>query len=80
MNVSVLLYVPVRSGSVAPMCCLKEIVTGSLATGASQVVFEKATSSGDGSANVPFIRCPGSETLSVASPALEITLAVVEAV
>ena len=62
------------------MCCLNEIVTGSLDTGASQVDFEKATSSGDGSENEPFIRWPGSETLSAASPALEITLAVVEAV
>ena len=34
VNVSVLLYVPVRSGSLAPMACLKPIGTTSLDTGA----------------------------------------------
>ena len=33
VNVSVLLYVPVRSGSVAPIDCLSAIVTGSLDVG-----------------------------------------------
>ena len=37
VNVSVLLYVPVRSGSPAPMDCLKATVTGSLLTGPVQV-------------------------------------------
>ena len=69
-----------RSASVAPMCCLKPIVTASLDTGAFQADFDSDTSSGDGSANVPFIRWPGSEYDSAASPAVEITLAVVEAV
>ena len=80
VNVSVLEYVPVRSASPAPMCCLKLIVTGSLETGADQVDFENETSSGDGSANVPFIRLPGADDVSVASPAEEMTLAEVEAV
>ena len=61
------------------MCCEKPIVTGSLETGPVHVDFERLTTSGDGSANVPFIRWPGSDTLSVASPAVEMTLAVVEA-
>ena len=38
------------------------------------------TCSGSGSANVPFIRWPGSLTVSVASSAVLITFAVVEAV
>ena len=33
VNVSVLLYVPVRRASPAPMACLKATVTGSLLTG-----------------------------------------------
>ena len=35
MNVSVLAYVPVRSGSLAAIDCLKSIVTLSLETGAA---------------------------------------------
>ena len=77
---SVLLYDPVRSASAAPMCCLKPIVTASLEVGPVQADFEKDTSSGDGSANAPFIRWPGSDDVSVASPAEEITVAVVDAV
>ena len=61
------------------MCCLNAIVTASLATGAVQVDFEIETCSGDGSVNAPLARWPGSLTLSVASPAVEITLAVVDA-
>ena len=80
VKVSVFAYAPVRSASVAPTCCLNAIVTGSLATGPVQVDFEKLTSSGDGSANAPFIRWPGSDTVSAASPAEEMTLAVVAAV
>ena len=80
MNVSVLEYVPVRSASPAPMCCLKLIVTDSLDVGADQVDFENETSSGDGSENAPFVRLPGVEDVSVASPAVEMTLAVVDAV
>ena len=37
VNVSVLLYVPVRRASPAPMACLKATVTGSLLTGPGQV-------------------------------------------
>ena len=33
VNVSVLLYAPVRSGSDAPIACLKRIVSGSLLAG-----------------------------------------------
>ena len=62
------------------MCCLNAIATGSLDTGAVHVDFDRATSSGEGSAKVPFVKWPGSDTLSVASPADEITLAVVDAV
>src|SRR5262245_12317268 len=80
VNVSVLLYVPVRSASLAPMCCLKPTVTTSLDTGAVHAAFDNETSSGDGSENVPLVRCPGSEYVSAASPAVEMTLAVVEVV
>ena len=80
VNVSVLEYAPVRSASVAPMCCLNAIVTGSLETGAVQVALLNATCSGSGSVNVPFVRWPGSDTVSAASPAVEMTLAVVVAV
>ena len=62
------------------MCCLNVIVTGSLDTGADHADFENSTPSGDGSAKAPFIRCPGSETERVASPAVEITFAEVVAV
>ena len=40
VNVSVLLYVPVRRASPAPMACLKATVTGSLLTGPGQVSSE----------------------------------------
>ena len=64
----------------APMCCLNAIVTGSLETGAVQVALLKETSSGEGSANAPLVRWPGSLTVSAASPAVLITFAVVLAV
>ena len=38
VNVSVLLYVPVRSGSLAPIDCLKPIVTASLEVGPFHVL------------------------------------------
>ena len=59
------------------MCCLNAIVTGSLDTGADHVLLENATCSGSGSVNAPLLRWPGSPTLSVALPAVEITFAVV---
>src|SRR4051795_12072536 len=62
------------------MCWLNPIVTGSLDTGADQVLLENATSSGSCSVNAPLLRWPGSETLSAASPAVEMTFAVVCAV
>ena len=79
VNVSVFEYAPVRSASVASMCCLNAIVTGSLDTGAVHVALENETSSGDGSENAPLTRWPGSDTVSAASPAVEITFAVVDA-
>jgi hypothetical protein len=80
LKVTVIEYAPVRSASVASMCCLNVIVTLSLDTGAAQADFENSTPSADGSENAPFVRCPGSDTVSVASPAVEMTLASVVAV
>ena len=51
--------------------------TGPVQTEAGSPIF---TRSGCGSVNDPFCRCPGSEVLSAASPADEITFAVVDAV
>ena len=65
-----------RSGSAESMCCLNVIVTGSLDTGAVQAALLNSTTSGDGSANVPLVSLPGSETVSAASPAVLITFAV----
>src|SRR4051812_31209818 len=62
------------------MCWRNVIVTGSLETGAVHDAFENSTRSGSGSENEPLVRWPGSDTLSAASPAVEITLAEVEAV
>src|SRR5262245_53919131 len=80
VKVRVFEYVPVRSASVAPTCWVNVIVTPSLETGADQTDFEKPTCSGSGSAKAPFIRRPGSLTDSVASPAVESTVAEVVAV
>ena len=85
VNVSVLLYVPVRSASLAPIACLNVIVTWSLETGPVHVDFENCTCTGWASVKEPLTSLPvlvelGSDTLRVASPALEITLAVVLAV
>jgi hypothetical protein len=77
VKVNVREYVPVRSGSVAPMCCRNVTVTGSLETGAAHADFENSTRSGSLSERAPFARDPES-TLSAASPALEITLADVD--
>jgi hypothetical protein len=69
------------------MCCVNAIVTGSLDTGATHVFTTAGSScppasSGEGRANAPFTRWPGetvlgSDTVSAASPAVEITVAVV---
>src|SRR3954467_278213 len=58
------------------MCCLKAIATTSLDTGALQVDFENAICSGSLKVNAPLDSLPPS-TLSVASPAVEVTVAVV---
>ena len=85
VNVSVLLYVPVRRGSLAAMACVNVTGTDSLEVGAAHVLMTPRPPSGLASENVPLTRWPvavglGSATLSVASPAVEITVAVVEAV
>src|SRR5689334_15590160 len=61
------------------MACVNLTSTVSLETGAVHVDFDSATCSGCASENAPLVMRPGSETLSVASPAVEITLAVVDA-
>src|SRR4051794_20315839 len=89
VNVSVFAYVPVRSGSFAAIGCLKSIATLSLDTGAEYVLTVDgsgvpATCSGEASANAPVTSRPvavelGSAAVSVASPAVETTVAVVVA-
>ena len=93
VNVSVLLYVPVRSGSLAPMACLKPIGTTSLDTGAAYVFSVSGEALIAANALVPPWAWSGcgererpvdqvarvgravSTTLSVASPAVEMTVA-----
>ena len=104
VNVSVLLYVPVRRASVEPIACWNCRDTWSLDAGPVYVsrlsgvaaeptgayvvavlaAFRARAWSGCGSENVPLTRWPVfvllvSATLRVASPAVEITFAVVEA-
>ena len=72
VNVSVLLYVPVRSGSLARMACLNVIGTDSLEVGAVHVLSVPRPCSGWVRAKVPLTSLPvlvalGSATLSVAS-------------
>src|SRR3954462_11160052 len=62
------------------MCWRNVIATWSLETGAVHAVFDSSTRSGSGSENGPLARWPGSETPSAASPAVEMTVAVVAAV
>ena len=52
------------------------IATAALDTGPVQVAGVISTRSFSGSENVPLVRLPGSETLSAASPAVLMTLAV----
>src|SRR5690242_16248436 len=61
------------------MCCLSAIVTASLETGADQVDLLNAICSGSSSENAPLDSLPPS-VVRVASPAVEMTFAVVEAV
>src|SRR4051794_23693959 len=62
------------------MCWANEIATFAFETGPVQDAGAKLTCSGLASENEPLVRWPGSETLSVASPAVEVTVALVEAV
>src|SRR3954452_3381326 len=62
------------------MCCENRIAKASLDTGPFHVRGRSSTCSGSGSENAPLVRWPGSETLSVASPAVDVTVAVVPAV
>src|SRR5262245_4077452 len=79
VNVSVVEYAPVRSGSFAAIGCLKPIANSSLETGPVQLDFSGVTSSGEASENAPLVRWPG-ETDSAASPAVDVTVALVCAV
>src|SRR5262245_17786226 len=79
VNVSVLEYVPVRSASLAPIACLNVAVTDSLEVGFDHVLTVPSPCSGCGSENAPLTRWPGefelrSATVSVASPAVEMTV------
>ena len=69
-----------RRATFAPMCWRNVIATAALDTGPVQLAGVISTRSASGSENVPLVRLPGSETLSVASPAVLMTLAVEVAV
>ncbi len=56
--------------------CLNVDVTLSLLTGPVHVDLENPTRSGSASEKAPLLRRPGSETVSVASPAVLVTTAV----
>src|ERR1700761_5245737 len=62
------------------MCWLNAIATAALETGPVQPAGVVVTVTGSGSENAPLARCAGPLTLSAASPAVEMTSAVVEAV
>src|SRR4051812_6370279 len=59
------------------MCWLNETATGSFETGALQLDFESRIWSGSGSVKAPLARWPAGAAVSAASPALEMTFAVV---
>src|SRR5262249_2532777 len=80
VNVSVFEYVPVRSGSLAPIACLKPSATLPLDTGPFQLLGVVLAWSGWPSAKPPFVSRRGSEALGAASAPVEITFAVVCAV
>ena len=81
VNVSVFEYEPVRSGSVRLMSCLNVMSTLSLETGAVHADFENETRSGSARENAPLVRYAGDGvTDRAASPAVEMTFAVVVAV
>ena len=56
VNVSVLVYEPVRSGSVRLMSCLNVMSTLSFETGAVHADFENETRSGSARENAPLVR------------------------
>src|SRR4051812_40711768 len=60
------------------MCCLKPMVTASLDVGPLQLDLLNATCSGSARLNVPLVSVPPS-VVSAASPAVEMTFAVVDA-
>src|ERR1700754_4923186 len=73
VNVSVFAYVPVRSGSFAPIAWGDATSTTSLDAGALHADRESETPSGCARANAPFARWPPL-TDSAASPALDVTV------
>ena len=84
VNVRVLLYEPVRRASLAPIACLNVTGTFSLDVGPVQVLTTPRPCSGCGIANAPLTSLPvldelGSATVSVASPAVDVTVASVMA-
>ncbi len=80
VKVTLLPYVPVRSGSLEPIDCLKATSTTSPETGPDQAAFDSSTRSGCARLKAPLTRWPGSLVVRVASPAVEMTVAVVAAV
>src|SRR4029079_12851568 len=67
VNVSVLLYVPVRSGSLAAIDCLKVTGTDSLEVGADHFLIMPRPCNGVARANVPLTRRPGAVVLGSAT-------------
>src|SRR3954447_20945673 len=61
------------------MCWWNASATGSLDTGALHDVGDISTCSGSASVNAPLVRWSGPETLRVALPAVDVTVAVVDA-
>ena len=66
-----------RSGSLASIAWAKDRVETPFEIGPVQVLGAIVTCNGLASSNVPFARRPGSLTVSVASPAVLVTVAVV---
>src|SRR3954454_13611951 len=62
------------------MCWRNVMVDVPLDTGPLHVLGAMSTRSASGNENAPLVRWPGSETVSAASPAVEMTLAGVDAV
>src|SRR6478735_1645368 len=62
------------------MLCLNVTGTASLDVGPAHTALPSSTRNGCGRLKAPLVRCPGSLVVSVASPAVEVTVAVVDAV